>query len=283
MKKSYVLKSAALFLSLTLMSVLCSCKTSDDGKKIPDDETSEEETMESEEESSEAKPSSKEIMEEHVFEDRVCTDCGKTWEECLYESLCAETGKKPDGGYVEISVGASNEIDTGAVVEIAANPDGFLITYESPVKDDMQMSYTLRRYVDDYYPEDSFYAFDFGISTHFGQVPEYDDMAQIVMATTGKCDPDDLISKCGSGEIFESEEGLYAYYYRELGDRSYYSENSKSNDMTLEEMFGDSEMITIEQFQDIYLKNYGAYLDSIEAVLNYYGLSLNGLGIENWP
>ncbi len=278
MKRSYVLKSAALFLSLTLMSVLCSCTTPNDGDKISDDETDEEEIMESED-----KPSSEGFKGEHVFEDRVCTDCGKTWEECLYESICKETGKKPDGSYAVITVGVSNEIDTGAVVEISANPDGYLIIYDSPIKDDLKMSYTLRRYVDKNYPEDSFYAFDFSIETHFGKVPGYDDVGQILMGTTGKCDPDDYISECGSGEIFEDEEGLFAYYYRELGDRSYYSPDSNSNDMTLEEMFGDSEMITWEQFRDTYMENYGEYLDSIESILKYYGMSLNDLGIEDWP
>ncbi|MCR5804361.1 MAG: hypothetical protein K6G47_08850 [Clostridia bacterium] len=282
MKRSYVLKSAALFLSLTLMTVICSCRTPNDRDKIQDDETDEEETIESEEEKAEVKPSSEEFKGEHVFEDRVCTDCGKTWEECLYESICQEIGKTPDGGYAEKTVGTTNDIDTDAVIEITADPTGFLITYESPIKDDLQMSYTIRRYVDDFDPEYNFYAFDFSIETHFGQVPDHDDIGQILMGTTGECDPDDYISKCGSGEIFEDEEGLFAYYTKELGDRTYYSPDSKSNEMTLEEMFGDSEMITWEQFQDTYLENYGTYLDSIEGVLNYYGMSLNGLGIEGW-
>ena len=50
--------------------------------------------------------------------------------------------------------------------------------------------------------------------------------------------------------------------------------------MTVEEMFGNSECITQEKFNAMYLANYKKFIDSINEVLADYNMSLSDFGIK---
>ena len=278
MKKTVLLKSAAFFLCIVMLAAFCSC-TPNDGDMVPDDDKVEDDEDEEDEEESEEEPSAESVVSEHVFEDRVCTDCGKTWNECFYEAMA---GSAPNGHYYDTSINIGNELDANGTMEIATNGEGFFFDYETSINDDVKLSYSLRQYNDSFNNDAEVYAVDFSIETHFGVFSDYPDIGQITLLTTYEGDPEDLIEAYKTGDIFNVDEPLRGYYYNAWDDRLYYSCEEAASDITLEEMFDGSEMITQEQFNQIYMDNYAVFLSTIEGFLNSKGLSLHDLGIEDW-
>ncbi len=278
MKKSFLLKSAAVVLCMAMAAACCSC-TPNDGDMEPDDDKIEDEDDDEDEEESEEEPSAESVVSEHVFEDRVCTDCGKTWNECFYEAMA---GSAPNGHYYDTTINIGNELDANGTMEIATNGEGFFFDYETSINDDVKLSYSLRQYNDSFNNDAEVYAVDFSIETHFGVFSEYPEMGQIVLLTTYEGDPEDLIEAYKTGDIFNVDEPLRGYYYNAWDDRLYYSCEEAASDITLEEMFDGSEMITQEQFNEIYMENYAIFLSTIEGFLNSKGMSLHDLGIADW-
>ena len=269
-KKINMRKSLALVLISAMLMSFCSCTSTETQNKDTQNEHSQT-TMYTEN-----------IVEKHNFENGVCKDCGKDWTTCLYEALCVSNGEVPTGHYRERVFAVENGIGDGDTIEITSDGKSFMIHYKTSVVNDICMSYELRFHEDPFGEVEGTMLFDvdFAVYTHYGKFPEYDDMAQICLSTNYCCKPEDLMNAYTNGEIFTGENAFSARYYESLDDVKYYFQGSAGNDMTVEEMFGNSECIDQEKFNAMYLANYMQFQNSINEVLAYYNMSLSDFGIK---
>lgn len=268
MRRSALRISTALLLSIAMLIACSSC--SGDGKETTG--------AVSEPEASEVSDSFNGIeFEEHDFDKGVCKDCGKDWQTCLYLDLCNYDHVAPGGSYVEINLPS----DDGNV-ELVSNGKGFMLTYDSKIENDVQLSYTLRSYEDSFDDNGAMvYAVDMSLHTHYNKLVNYPDSPQITFVTTYECyDPQDIMKAYKTGDIFNNRNPFIAYYDTDDRDRKSYTPDSYDNDMTLEEMFEGSKLITREEFYSICLDNYKNFLGKIDSTLNNFKLSVSDIGID---
>lgn len=275
MKRSVLRMSTALVMCIVMLVCYCSC--SEDAKQTAAGNGQTQSADRTDQSVDNAAGNAIDVeFEEHHFENGVCKDCSKDWQTCLYEAFCRYDHTSPNGQYVEINIEAN-----GGDMELVSNGDGYMITYESKVENDMQLSYTLRTYKDPF-EESSGYIFaaDMSLRTHYNKLSSRPDSPQIVLVSTYEGNSEDLLKACETGDIFKGEEPFTAYFYTDNDGRKYYSPTSKSNDMTLEEMFEGSTLITQEDFNSIYLDNYKDFLTYIDSTLNSFNMSLSDIGIK---
>lgn len=279
-------------LSISMLISCCAC-SGDGSKEEPGNKPAKVETQASEQtdmnqtsndvsnDSSTSEKNNSFSFEKHSFVNGVCTDCGKEWHTCLYENLCKACHVTPDGGYREIEVHVEDGSGPNTNMEVVANYEGFMITYTTKVVDDVQFSYTLRTHGDPF--DESapiIFSIDFSLHTHFGKLSEHPESEQITLLTSYDCKPEELLKAYETGDIFKGENPFRALYEDENNGRQFYSPDSRSNDMTLEQMFEGSTLITQEEFFSIYMDNYKQYLSYIDEVLANFGLDLAGFGIQ---
>ena len=295
MAKSAFKLSAAFALSVSMLISCCSCSgdgaTSDTIKKPVDTESQIENT---ESEQTDIDLTSNDVsdgsisenrnasdFEDHSFENGVCKDCKKKWNTCFYENLCKSCGVTPDGSYREIDVHVDDGSGPNTNMELVANAEGFMITYTTKVENDIQLSYTLRTHKDPFDDRSPIiFSIDFSLGTHFYTSTLHPDYPQIVLVTSYDCNPEDLLKAYETGDIFKGENPFIAYYEDDNDGRQFYAPDSRSNDMTLEEMFAGSTLITQEEFFSIYMEHYQQYLAYIDDVLSNLNLDLAGFGIQ---
>ena len=270
MKLFKMKKSVAFVMTVAMLISFCSCSSTE--TQVEDIQN----------EHSQTTMYTENIVEKHVFENGVCKDCGKDWTTCLYEALCVSNGTPPTGHYSERKFAVKNGIGDEDTVTITSDGKSFMIYYNTSVVDGISMSYGLRFHEDPFADEtgEMLFDVDFAIYAHYGMVRDYPDMAQISLLTIYHGKPEDLMNAYANGEIFSGDDVFSARYYESLDDIKYFFLGSSDNDMTVEEMFGDSDCIDQEKFNAIYMANYKHFLDSINEVLAYYNMSLNDFGIK---
>lgn len=270
MKTIKMKRVIALVLIASMLIAVCSCtsaKTQNEhAQNVPSQTTAQKENT----------------AEKHNFENGVCKDCGKDWTACLHEAQRNSNGSYGSGRYRERVFDVKNGIYDGDKIEVTTDGKTFMIYYKTSVVNDISMDYGLRFHEDPFDEENGTMIFDvdFDVYTHYGKVPGYADVAQISLSTTYTGKPEDLMKAYTNGEIFAGEEAFQARYHETLDNTKYYFQGSSDNDMTVEEMFGNSECITREKFNAMYLANYKKFIDSINEALADYNMSLSDFGIK---
>ncbi|MBO4927502.1 MAG: hypothetical protein J5379_04540 [Clostridiales bacterium] len=296
MAKSAFKFSAVFVLCLSMLISCCSCSgdgSTSDTKKKPVETESQIENTENEQtdidqtsndvsdNSSVSEKNNASEFETHSFENGECIDCRKKWNTCLYENICQICHVTPDGSYQEIDVHVDDGSGPNTNMELVANAEGFMITYTTKEENDIQLSYTLRTHKDPFDDRSPIiFSIDFSLGTHFNTSAQHPDYPQIVLVTSYDCKPEELLKAYETGDIFKGENPFIAYYEDDNDGRLCFIPDSRSNDMTLEEMFAGSTLITQEEFFSIYMENYQLFLSYIDEVLSHLNLDLAGFGIQ---